>query len=136
MQSEDQCRFVSPVGLSLVCDQAPLYRGYEVKYVYNLANQPGELVFVMGEHLPRLLLEVPKFRQPIVIVNNGSDELFPDDFRGMPGFENLLGDKVIAIYSQNNCAPDHPKFRQIPIGIDYHTLFWNTGRHPQRQFGK
>jgi len=129
IHNEDQCTFVSTVGLSLVADQKPVYNGRQVVYSINFENNPGDIVYIKSTHFSSFLEHIPKFRCPIIIIANGDDNYFPSDFQNLPSFSNLHSDKVIALFMQNTWLVNHPKFKGIPIGIDYHTLNWERGQH-------
>ena len=124
LHNEDECKFVSTVGLSLICDQKPKYFRRQVEYGWNFNNQPGDIVFVKSTHLMALANYLPNFVHPIIIVTNGDDGYFPYDFQKQPNFDRFLGPHVLHIFAQNCWLKDHPKFHGIPIGIDYHTLNW------------
>jgi hypothetical protein len=135
VHDEDQCTLVSTVGLSLICDQIPTYDGRQVQYGWNFNNQPGDIVFVKSTHLLQLCQYISHFKYPIIIVANGDDNYFPHDYQKHSLFEQLLSPRVLHVFAQNCWLRDHPKFHGIPIGIDYHTLNWESCNGPNHAWG-
>ena len=127
---EDQCHYVSTVGLSLVTDQRTVYYSRQEQYPFNFDNEVNDTVFVKSTHLIQFTQQaLPRFKHPIILVTNGDDVTFPLDLP-KDVFETLKNSpKVTAVFAQNNWAGMHHKFRSIPIGIDYHTLNWERGTH-------
>ncbi len=131
-QNEDQCYYVSTCGLSLACKLKPIYYGRQLKYDYNdkfNTVEHGDLVYVHCRDLVALVFNLNKFVKPICIVVNGDDNLFPHDYPQHVIDELTTNKKCVALFSQNNCLIDHPKFKHIPIGLDYHTLNWEKNNH-------
>jgi len=129
VHNEYECKFVSTVGLSLICHQKPTYNGRMVHYNWNFDNRTGEIVYVKSTHLLDLASYLHHFKNPIVILANGDDNFFPHDYMQSPQWKILDSNKVLRIYIQNNWLHNHPKFHHIPIGIDYRTLNWEKGAH-------
>jgi hypothetical protein len=129
VHNETECEFVSTCGLSLICDQAPTYMQRQIKYNWNFDNNHGDIIYVKSSHMMQFLQQVcHAFKQPIIILTNGDDDIFPSDLYARMDLDALLS-RVLFIFSQNNIAINHPKFKHIPIGIDYHTLNWESGEH-------
>ena len=128
-QTETQCMYVSTCGLSLICDQPPIYYGRQRKYTWNPEAPKGTVVYTHCRDLPQLVQALNLFKHPIVIVVNGDDNLMPYDYPPQVFSTLSSSSNVLAVYSQNNCVVDNPKFKWLPIGMDYHTLNWEQGSH-------
>ena len=129
IHNEDKCLFVSTIGLALCADQKPTYIGRQIQYHFNYDNQPNEIVYVKSCHLiPFSMQELDKFRNPIIIITNNDDVMFPSDIiqQYKPAFDKLISEQVSHIFCQNCDVVNHPKISAIPIGIDYHTLNWES----------
>ena len=133
---EDECKVVNTVGLSLVCDHKPTYYGRAIEYGWNFNNKYGDIVYVKSTHLMTLCAYLPNFKYPIIIVMNGDDNYFPHDYTSQPGFKQLESKQVLHLFAQNCWLRDHPKFHGIPIGLDYHTLNWESANGAQHAWGR
>ena len=137
-QTEDQCQYVSTIGIALVAQQKLNYvlikqnwlSNYQraLQYQFNFDNEHGEIVYVKSSHLPEFFKStLHRFKQPIFIISNEDDNIFPLDFTTCD-IEN--NPKLAGLFIQNNYDTDMKnKVYHIPIGIDYHTLNWNRGQH-------
>jgi hypothetical protein len=134
--NEDTCYFVSTVGLSLLADQKPTYSLHKhnnqltrnVIYNFNFNNKKGEIVYIKSTHLLDFFTyTLHRFDNPIFIISNGDDNIYPYDF----DFKiDVTHPKLAGLFIQNNFETNL-KFKvfHIPIGIDYHTLNWERGQH-------
>lgn len=126
--TEHLCSIVSSTGIALSCDQPPKYKNNDVIHGWKADNLYGDTVFVHGNEVARFSKLLNRFSNPMVIVVNGDDKIMPYDYSDETIQRLLNSDKVLAVYLQNNCLKF--KFRSIPIGIDYHTLFRSVSDHP------
>ena len=127
---ETKCLFVSTRGLSKSCDMFPSWDSNDritglTNFTFN--NTYGCSIYLHFDMVePFINMYLDKMSQPFVLVSGNSDHSCPTDF---PSAEKLLNsDKLICWYSQN-VVVDHFKIKHIPIGLDYHTLSFNRGKH-------
>jgi hypothetical protein len=127
---ETKCLFVSTRGLSKSCDMFPSWDSNDritglTNFTFN--NSYGCSIYLHFDMVePFINMYLDKMSQPFVLVSGNSDHSCPVDF---PSAEKLLNsDKLICWYSQN-VVIEHPKIKHIPIGLDYHTLSFNRGKH-------
>lgn len=67
-----------------------------------------------------------KMTKPFIIVVGGNDFTMPIDY---PSINFLLENRnLIMLYAQNNVSA-HPKIKHLPIGLDYHSLYYHSGYH-------
>lgn len=80
---------------------------------------------------PFYFLILPEIKNSFVLVLSGGDESFPSqsgltqsEFKSM-----LEDDRLIHIFAQNcDYGRIHPKITHLPIGIDFHTIAYKSGR--------
>ena len=129
MSHEDNlCSVVSHYGIALSCDQPPKFTREGLVHGWYASNSRGASVYVSGNDLPRFSRIVGRFSEPLVIVVGGDDRIMPYDFDADSIRRIAACDKVIAVFSHNNALSG--RFRCLPIGVDYHTLFRADGDHP------
>lgn len=132
--SEAACVYVSSRGLMKSCDVYPPTPSSSTRVCYDYAWDtltPGAIVYVNSSAIPDFLRKAwPLIQVPIVLVSGDCDETVPVDvIPNKDTFRAFMEDsRLIAWYAQN-AFPIHPKIRQLPIGLDYHTLSVNE-RHP------
>lgn len=138
VHDEDKCKYVSTVGLALVCDQVPIFRNDRIlSYHWDFNNKPNSLIYVQGNHLLAFLSICKQFRHPFGVVVTGDDMSWPHD---PDYFSNTNISQYIetvskecpnlrVIFAQNAATQARHKLSNIrlvsiPIGLDYHSLNW------------
>jgi len=116
------------------CDVYPPFPSSSTRvcYDYDWASlSPGSIVYVNSSAIPDFVRRGwPLVRVPIVLVSGDCDETVPIDlFPEEKGLRAFLDDERLIAWFAQNAIPLDPKIRQIPIGLDYHTLSSNE-RHP------
>ena len=104
-------------------------------YDYPWASlKPGSVVYIISSAIPDFRRKgLPLIRVPFVLVSGDCDETTPTDlFTTTDDLRSFLEDpRLLAWFAQNMVAlRTHPKLRQIPIGMDYHTLSVQKNTHP------
>jgi len=61
-----------------------------------------------------------------IFVSGLSDSTIPNDF---PEASSVIDNPKLKLWFSQNCVLGHPKLRQIPIGLDYHTLSEGRAEH-------
>lgn len=130
---DNLCSVVSHYGIALSCDQPPKFTTVGLVHGWEASNKVGASVYVSGNDLPRFSRIVGRFSEPLVIVVGGDDRIMPYDYDADSIKRIATCDKVLAVFSHNNALSG--RFRSLPIGIDYHTLFKAEGSHPWGETG-
>jgi len=131
--SETQCHFVSSHGILKSCSLIILNFN-EPNIVFNIQNlKKGKTLYLKANLVISFYKRFWSFiKEPIIVVSGNEDITFPEICEN----EQEVLDKfinepnLIHWFSQNLCLTN-PKCTQIPIGLDYHTLYAHIGMgHP------
>ena len=130
MSNDNHCYYVSTCGLSFLADYKPIYNGrYHIYYpwLYTDISERHKILFVKISQLFLIIENIEKFKEPVVVITNHDDHSIPWDI----DYQKLIHPNILAVFSQNCCIENNTplNFFPIPIGIDYHTLFWEKGTH-------
>lgn len=129
MNHEDNlCSVVSHYGIALSCDQPPKFTREGLIHGWDPSNHAGASVYVSGNDLQRFSRLVGRFSEPVVVVVGGDDRIMPYDFDADSIGRLSNCEKVMSVFTFNNALAG--KFKCMPIGVDYHTLFKAEGDHP------
>jgi len=84
-------------------------------------TKPGESIYIHPSAMPNFFANyLPKLVHPFILVSGDSDMTVPDD---LPGFvEHLESHPLLLCWYVQNCTRPSNKLRQLPIGLDFHTL--------------
>ena len=63
---------------------------------------------------------LPSIKTPFILVSGDSDTTVPNDC--IESASILLASPFLKKWYSQNCTLGHPKLRQLPIGLDYHTM--------------
>ncbi len=142
--NENSCQLVSSRGILKSCD---INSRTPFSSIPNLVNydftllKPNDTVYVSTSAIGNLVQIIGSIPHPFILVTGDADESTPVDiFASERDFLNFIENpKIIHWFGQNGVVP-HPKFSQIPIGLDYHTMsqgrtFWGPQLTPAQQEG-
>lgn len=148
MAEENHCQLVSSRGILKSCDIFSSTPISGIRQLINYSfhhitdNNQTYVMYVCISALPFFMHHVFKHLPfPIILVTGDNDETCPTDVIGKyDDFISFINeDKLIHWFSQN-CIPNvHSKLTQIPIGLDYHTLYcsdnhsWGKKQTPLQQ---
>lgn len=126
MDSENNCRLVSSRGILKSCD---IHSATPISSIKELVNynwdalRPGSTVYVCSSALGQVAQSLDRLPHPIILVSGDADEDVPFQiFSSNVDFQTFIeSPKIIHWFAQNGVIR-HPKFSQIPIGLDYHTM--------------
>jgi hypothetical protein len=123
---ENECNFVSSRGLAKICSQHPHYDSSNgMNYSINTNVEYGETVYVDFKILrPYITQVLNQLQNPVVIVCGNDDNDFPDDFKDI--VEVIENHKNILCFWCQNCTIETNKIKNIPIGLDYHSMSYDT----------
>lgn len=123
---ENNCIFVSSRGLLKVCSQHPHYDSNNgMNYSININVEYGDTVYVDFKILRAYITQVLNgLKNPVVIVCGNDDNDFPHDF--MDIVQVIENHKNILRFWCQNCTIETNKIKNIPIGLDYHSMSYDT----------
>ena len=123
---EEACRFVSSRGLLASCtfhSENPMSScGTDTRYLDRVLTniKPYESIYVCSELLPYFRNNIlPVISVPFVLVTGDSDLSITDEYKSM------IESPLLTRWFAQNAVLKHPKLIQMPIGLDYHTVFAN-----------
>ena len=95
-------------------------------YRFNFDNVSGMSVYVRITDVINFFNNcLNRFKNPIILVTGDMDTTVPDDI--MEIYHYLDHPKLLKWYAQNYSGNyKHPKLYNLPIGLDYHTLYLST----------
>ncbi len=124
--AENDCYFVSSRGVMKSCD---LYSATPVSSVSQIINydlsklKPGATAYLCTSAAGQIANRLEQIPCPIVLVTGDADEDAPTNiFASERDFLSFIENPKILHWFAQNGVVRHPKFSQIPIGLDYHTM--------------
>jgi len=94
---------------------------YSFRVPETFPTKPGESIYVHPSAIPNFFkYYLPRLVHPFVLVSGDSDMTVPED---LPGYvEHLESHPLLIRWYVQNCTRTSEKLRQLPIGLDFHTL--------------
>lgn len=84
-------------------------------------QKDGETIYVHPDALGNFIVNyLPKLKFKFVLVSGDSDTTVPQDIMHEANY--LLGHPLLICWYSQNCIQVVDKLRQLPIGLDFHTL--------------
>jgi len=126
---EDKCIFISSRGLLKSCDiynskinSSDIHLDIE-KY---LAIKKNDIVYICNSAVEIFFKNIfPFLKEPFILVSGDSDVSMPFN-----GYENYIDDEKLIVWFSQNLTISHPKIKNLPIGLDYHTISKPNESHP------
>lgn len=122
--------YVWNLGLARCCDVIPpgdVFNTDSMAYIRPERLHEGDIIWNHPTEMRKFLYWIlPKIRTHFILVIGDSDATFPGEIFNSQELEALFSsEKLIHIFSQNGNyeGPHKEKFSNMPIGIDFHTLF-------------
>jgi len=125
---ENNCSFVSSRGILKSCTihspNPQSSQNHDTEYLDVMVQRENMSIYVCSDLLRKFVsIYLPKIKVPFYLVSGDSDLEIPKDVLNEDEFKKLIkNDKLICWYAQNMTIPDFPKIKNIPIGLDYHTI--------------
>lgn len=127
--AESDCEYVSSRGILKSCDCRSLTPHSSIRSVINQDFSrltDGDSIYICSSALPDFVSHtLPEIKTRFVLVSGDADNPIPVGAVSLEAFEKLIHNKyLVAWYSQNLVfsPKEYPKLRNLPIGLDYHTL--------------
>ena len=80
-----------------------------------------------------ILKYLNKINKMFILVSGIDDTSFPDNNITQNMVNLLINNQYLIKYFSENLLIKHPKIYNIPIGIDYHTIYNTQGNHILRE---
>lgn len=98
-------------------------------------NPNQKLIWIQPCFLKLFYLQfLKKFRHPVTLIVNTTDDSFPDCLENNALINHFLKNpKIKHVFAQNCTISNHPKVTQIPIGVDFHTLAFGKNHFGERK---
>jgi hypothetical protein len=124
---ENKCIFVNSKGITKSCCQVKknIYKHHSNEDGYILENlRYGDSLYVCNSNITVFASSMlQNLKVKVVLVTGDDDECIP--FTCQEATRLILNsDKIVHWFAQN-CTLSHPKITNMPIGLDYHTIFNN-----------
>jgi hypothetical protein len=141
--NENSCQLVSSRGILKSCDINSRTPFSSIPHLvnYDFTQLKPNCTFYVSTSAIGILPEIIEsiISDPFILVSGDADESTPVDiFAHEQDFLRFIeSPKIIHWFGQNGVV-QHPKFSQIPIGLDYHTMsqgqtFWGPQLTPPQQ---
>ena len=125
---ENNCKFICSVGFRK--SFAIKYnRDYDYKNGYNFENvQENNTIYIKSDYLYEFSKIIDIIPNKFILLSGCSDYTIPNDVFNEEEFLKFINnDKIIHWYVQN-LVYNHKKITNLPIGLDYHTIY-NHNNH-------
>ena len=125
----NKVKYICTQGFTYLCDIKPecIAHNRMIYKTFNINNNYGDIIYLHSDTVTNFINDfLNKMANPFIVLIGGNDFTFPDDYNN----SNLLiqHDKVIKIYAQNSII-NNDKVFNLPIGLDYHSLYFYNGTH-------
>lgn len=136
---EHNCKYVSSFGIAKSCDIHSMMLCSSICSIDDRvlnSTFEGATVYVCSTAINNFTMNfLPKLKHNIILVTGNSDDTISYE---NPDCKTIIeSSKIIHWFSQNSIMK-HVKMTQIPIGMDYHTLYkyqmsWGNRQYPLDQ---
>jgi hypothetical protein len=114
--------FVASRSITNICNHHiinPRTSSTEIPSTFPITS--GESIYVNPEALNNFIVNyLPKLTMPFILVTGDSDATIPSDFQNESS--QILNHPLLICWYAQNCVSPSEKLKQIPIGLDFHTL--------------
>ena len=126
MSEENNCFYVSARGIRKSCDLYSLLNHSDLGH-YNFNNlKDNDVLFIKTDALYNFSQIIDNINCRFILVSGSSDYIIPNHlFNNIDDFIRLVENNKIIHWFVENCVYNHSKISNIPIGLDYHTLYGN-----------
>jgi hypothetical protein len=114
--------FVASRSLLAICDHKisnPESESQRIPLTY--PSREGETIYCHPTAIRNFISNyLPNIKFPFVLVSGDSDTTVPEDIRNEANY--LLNHPLLICWYSQNCTEPSEKLKQLPIGLDFHTL--------------
>ena len=135
---ENNCKYISIRGLKRLCHfKSNVYisdthngKDYLYEMIKNNKMFDGMSIFVTSNLLEFFVNEIlDKIKHTFILVSGMSVKTCPVEALKKMSLFKLINHKYLIIWcSQNNTIQYYPKVLQVPLGIDYHSVYNNPSK--------
>lgn len=135
---ENTCIFISSRGIAKSCTFYPQMilsdtdhtNSYNTDYLKKMLKSKmfdGMSIYVISNVIPFFSKEImPKIKHKFILVSGSSTKTCPNEILNEKEFNFLINNKYLIRWcSQNNVIYPSRIIKQIPLGLDYHTIINN-----------
>jgi len=91
-------------------------------------HTPGKTIYVCTEALIQFATHFfPKIKSSFVLVSGDSDKSVNQHLLHEPAISAMVSNELLLSWFAQNLTVMHPKLVQMPIGLDYHTMWERPG---------
>ena len=136
---ENNCKFICSQGFRKSSDIFSLKNTNNYMDDINFNNfVDNYLIYIKTDYLKNFYVNLDKLKNKIILIIGSSDYTIPNDVLNNYDFEKLLNNKYIVKIYAENCIYKHDKIINLPIGLDYHTMYnnhiyWGSKKTPLEQ---
>jgi hypothetical protein len=128
---ENLTSFISSRGILKSCDRhnkTPISSSNEIDSDLVLNLDPNSSIYICSDAIINFCTNFfPKIKSPFNLISGDSDLLIDDKFIDQFQIKNLLASDLLINWFAQNCTANRSKLAQLPIGLDYHTMWENPG---------
>ena len=94
----------------------------------------GAIIYIPNMHMHNFILNyLNKINKMFILVSGISYTSFPNNNITRTMFDKLMNNQYLIKCFSENLLIKHPKLYNIPIGIDYHSIYNRLGNHNWRE---
>lgn len=94
----------------------------------------GSSVYVCTDALRLFSVQkLPLINKPFVLVTGDSDTPITSELLADFDIQRIVNNEYLITWYAQNCLTTHPKLEQLPIGLDYHTMWDHPGHWGMRR---
>lgn len=132
-------KYVCSRGILKSCD---IHSNSPISSIHILVNynttefqqmKEGTIIYVCSTAVSQFIRDIlPKLTSRFILVSGDCDESVPYDVLSVVEFEKFMQHPLLICWYAQNCVVfGYDKLRQIPIGLDYHTMCSKSSWGPQ-----
>ena len=119
-------KYISSYNYIYSCDHHidnPSSDSIDIPLTYPTSN--GESIYLNTTAIPNFVINyLPNIKYKFVLVSGDTDATIPDDYKNETNI--ILNHPLLIIWYAQNSLLVTDKLKQLPIGLDLHTLRYNT----------
>jgi len=125
MDEENNCNYINSVGFRKLCNMKYI-NDDTYKDGYDFSNlKENTILYIKSDYLSEFSNLINNIPNKFILVSGCSDYTIPNDIFTNDDFIKFINnDKIIHWFSQNNVYK-HSKITNLPVGLDYHTIYNN-----------